>query len=171
MKFQIYIPALFLLSINLFSQEKKLLIYDIESGNLDSIQNMVFDTSIIFDHTDYFIGTHNNEVVQLQQSPPTSNIFPGSQYTHKKQASLDFDVTNYPIRTSIKLFEIENDSLKNNCSGIMISNRHVLTASHCVIDFDKDTLDVDSLIACPIYDNGLFNSNFECSNAVKIACL
>ena len=168
MNFQYFFPALFFLSLNLYSQEKQLMIFDLETGNLDSLKDLNYDTSIVFDKTDFFIGTYNNDVIQLQQTPPTVNTFPGAQFTYKKQASLDFELSSYPIRTSIKLFEIKNDSLKNNCSGIMISNRHLLTASHCAVDFDIDTLKVDSLIACPIYDNGFFNPNFECSNAIRI---
>jgi V8-like Glu-specific endopeptidase len=105
---------------------------------------------------------------ELEQIPPASNLYPNSQFTRKKQASVDYDISKYPIRTSVKISFEKNDTLTSDCSGIMVSRKHVLTAAHCVSGINTNTLLFDSLYVCPIFDNGQNNVNFPCSWVRKI---
>ncbi len=148
--------------------QNTMLIYDLVSGSVDSITNIPFDSTLLNSKTNFNIGTYNSAIEMLEQTPPVINIFPNSQFTYKKRASLDYDITNFPIRTSVKISFSENDTLSSDCSGSIISRRHVLTAAHCVSFPGTDTLMFDSLYICPAFDNGLPNSAFPCSWVQKV---
>ena len=151
-----------------FGQERPLLVFDLVNGTLDSTTIISYDTSILSDRTNYYLGNFNSNIEILEQIPPFSNVYPNSSFTIKKRASSDLDLTNYPIRTSVKLFRVENDTLKSNCSGSLISRKHVLTAAHCVSDINTNILKIDSMYVCPVFDNGNFSTNFNCSYVSKI---
>lgn len=50
----------------------------------------------------------------------------------------------------------------------MISKRHVLTAAHCISEIGTNNIISDSIYICPIFNNGEFNSNFECTYVSKV---
>ncbi len=160
------ILVLSLLTISLYAQDKTILVFDLVNETLDSISNISFDTTSLSDQTEYYIGDFNSTVATLEEEAPVVNVYPNSQFTYKKKAALDYNLSSYPLRTSVKIFYVENDTLKNLCSGSMISKRHVLTAAHCISEVNTNSLQVDSLIVCPVYNNGISNSNFDC-NAVR----
>jgi V8-like Glu-specific endopeptidase len=137
-------------------------------NELDTLEIPNFDTLLIQEETSYNIGNYNSYYNNLNLLSPTENIFAESHFTRKRQASKDYDINNYPIRTSVKLFKWENDSIKSRCSGSMISRKHVLTACHCVAKMNKDSLAYDSFFVCPVLDNGEYSNNFDCSWVKKI---
>jgi len=157
-----------LFSVKSYGQEKPILVFDLVNGTVDSIPIMVYDTTILNDHTNYFIGNFNSIIETLDQTSPITNTYPSSNFTYKKLASVDFDLTNYPIRTSVKLFSVENDTLSSLCSGSLISKKHVLTAAHCVSPVNSNILSQDSIKVSPIFDNGIFNAQFNSSYVSKI---
>lgn len=159
------------LSINSYGQAKKMLVFDLQNNTVDSLPVVEFDTNITNAKSDFYIGNYSNEIEIFDLNTPTENIFPDSEFTIKQKASNEFDVTKFPIRTSVKIFNIENDSLKNFCSGSLISRRHVLTAAHCVTNYennDYNTLKIDSLAVFPIFNNGEESSEFNSSSVSKI---
>ena len=150
---------------------KPILVFDLVNGSMDSILIIEYDTTIQSDQTDFYIGNFNSNIEWLADSPPSSNIYPNTQFTRKKRAAIDYDLSNYPIRTIVKLFSVKNDTLENNCTGSFISRRHVLTAAHCLFEYNTNHLAHDSLYVCPVFDAGEFSSDFNCSYVSKIYAL
>ena len=164
----ISILAITLFYIASYGQEKPILVFDLINGTVDSIPTMAYDNTNLSDYTNYFIGNFNSSTEILEQTPPVSNTYPSSNFTYKKRVSTDFDLTIYPIRTSVKIFSVENDSLSSLCSGSLISKKHVLTAAHCVSPINSNVTSQDSIKIAPIFDNGVFNAQFNSSYVSKI---
>jgi len=173
MKTSIFSFIFLALSTSLFGQQKTILVYNLSTGTLDSLPNIAYDETITSDQTPYFIGSYDDNTADLPQVAPTTNILPSldslvdTEFSLKKKVTDDFDITNYPIRTSVKTFVVENDTLRNNCSGSIISRRHVMTAAHCVVN-DEDEFWSDSMLVCPIYNNAEFHPDFDCSFVRKV---
>lgn len=148
--------------------QKNLLVFDLVNNTVDTIAAVDYDTTILSETTPYHTGCYNSIVTPLNTTPPETNVFPESQFTLKRRAADDFDLTSYPIRTSVKLFRNDDDSLYNLCSGSIISKRHVITAAHCVSNPQTGELFLDSLYASPVFDNGAFNDTFAGSYTSKI---
>ncbi len=150
------------------SQNKPLLVFDLENETVDSLVNIEYDTTLESSNTNYFVGSFDSNYNLLDEEIPIENIQPNSMFSLKKRAEIDYDLNNFPVRTSVKFFFEENDILNGYCSGSMISSKHVLTAAHCIVDFDSNNLSFDSIYICPVYNNGFFNSNFNCSYVKKV---
>lgn len=148
--------------------QKIILVFDLETNSVDSITSLQFDSTKLCDKTSFYPGSFNAEIEELAQDPPNQHLFPGSQFTRKKKVSIDYDINKYPIRTSVRIFSETNDTLNSNCSGSLVSRRHVLTAAHCITGFENSTLLFDSLYVCPVFDNGEFSSLFPCSWVQKV---
>lgn len=158
----------FLILRFLNAQEERIISINLFPLSYDTLEVTDFDTSKIHDNTNFHTGLFNNLYNSLDNSLPDTNLFSDSNFSIKKQVSLDYDIEKFPIRTSVKLFKVRNDSLNNSCSGSMISRKHIFTACHCVRNPISDMLTLDSLLICPVYDNGELNGNFECSWVKKI---
>jgi len=156
------------LTLQSYAQQKTLLIFDLQNHTVDSVKNIQYDSTKLYDRTNYYLGTIDTLTEVLEQIPPEYNLYPNSQFTRKRRASVDYDISKYPIRTSVKISFERNDTLSSDCSGSMVSRRHVLTAAHCVSWMNTDTLMFDSLYVCPIFDNGQNSVNFPCSWVQKI---
>lgn len=154
--------------IQLKAQEKPLLAFDLINDTVDTLAIVSYDPSVLRNHTDFDIGTFDSNFASLESQPPTSNTYPNSQFALKEKTSPNFTLTDFPVRTSILLFSVEEGIWNKTCSGSMISNKHILTAAHCVSDLQTQSLTYDSLYACPVYNNGLFSANFDCAYVKKI---
>lgn len=141
-----------------FSQNDTLVSYDVRTKQIESVKNTHFDTTKRFENTLWNVGTLNG-ISELSLLKPT-DVFPGSGFTDYRPAQQFFPVSNYPQRTTVKLFKYRNGIIKQEGSGVMISKDLVLTASHCVYLYNgSDSIATfhDSLLAIPAFDNGKEN--------------
>lgn len=155
-------------SFLLFSQNYKAKVYNLKNGSIDSIIYTLNDSTKIEDYTQFYIGNYNNNISQLDNSIPYDNICPNTNFTLKQRAIDYYNIEDFPIRTSVVLFRMQNDTLRQTCSGSIISGKNVLTASHCVSSLSYDTLLSDSFMVCPVYNNGNTNRILDCSWVDKI---
>lgn len=159
---------LILFCLNTFGQNRRIICYNLIENKVDTLNIVDYDTTIIKEHTNYYVGNINEDFNILSEVAPVENVYPESNFTRKRQASLDYNINDFPVRTSVKLFKWENDSLKSKCTGSIISRKHVLTAGHCVATLDKDSLLYDSLFVSPVFDNGESSTVFTGSWVKKI---
>ncbi len=150
------------------AQNNTILVFDLETGQTDSSTNVFIDTALHRATTLCHTGHFDTEIENLDLLPPLQNLFPNSQFTRKAVASGAYDVDKYPIRTSVKSFSVMDGISHSNCSGSLISRRHVLTAAHCISDFNSNSCREDSMFVCPVFDNGEANTNFPCSWVSKV---
>ena len=161
--------CLLILWVNLsFGQDRPILVQNLVTGVIDSLPVVSADTSITSATTAYNIGTFNSMVEMLDENIPVANTWPlNNEYTMRSRAADVFGVTDYPMRTTAKLFQIVDGDTSGICTGSIVSRRYVLTAAHCLSDMNTKEPVQDSVLVCPVFNHGLPNSNFDCTRAIK----
>lgn len=164
---RVYFIFLSLLIANqCFSQIKPFIEYNFTNKQYDTLPIINTNLSITKEKTPFYFG-RNSLVDTLEMQLPTTNTYPLSQFTLPKPASSRYNVSAFPIRTAVKINNYLNDSVVGSCSGTMISKKHVLTISNCFIQLFKDSIFLDSIKACPAFDNGGPNPSFPCTKISK----
>lgn len=163
MKYLLFVTILFY-TLDLMGQPDTIVVYNVRNQSIELIPPVAYDSTIIFENTSFSTGEMGRKV-PLDLDPPVVNIIEGTQFTDIARAELFFDVTTYPARTAVKLFAWRNDTLRNRCSGTMVSENLVLTAAHCLIG--NNTWRQDSLLAAPAFDNGVFPAGIPTSVVEK----
>ena len=151
-----------------FAQNEILYVYDLVNQTLDSIPTISNSDATVSDQTNHYIGNFNTNIADLPQSPPTDNLFPNSLFTLKETVTNDFEITDFPIRTSVKIYYREDGELLQFCSGSIVSSQHVLTAAHCIYDFWESMPRGDTFWVCPIFHEGEFSTDFDCTPITKV---
>ncbi|MFO7446646.1 MAG: T9SS type A sorting domain-containing protein [Ignavibacteriaceae bacterium] len=154
--------------ITSFAQGKIFLVYDVHTRSVDSLTFNITNSSAT-DYTETYFGTEPG-FTGLPATPPVFST-PDSTFTGLFRVSDLFNINNFPVRTSVKISYIKDDSIIQRCSGTMIGPDMVLTAAHCVCwDTDSSLAGkeyYDSIIVYPAYNNGSQSSLFLSSAAEK----
>ena len=157
----------FLLLINFSkAQESRILSLDFETGITDTFPLPNFDETIESSETTFSIGNFNNEIAQLPEE--LNELPPGVVFTPRKRAALDFELTDFPLRTNVKIILNTIDGSKYEYSASMVSKKHVLTSTHMFVDFRTEELISSEILVCPAFDNGSKNPLFDCCFVTKI---
>ncbi|NVK27173.1 MAG: T9SS type A sorting domain-containing protein [Flavobacteriia bacterium] len=157
----IFIHLLLWFSAISFAQSPRpFLKYSFETKQYDTIT----ESSSPIDNLGYphAVGYSTTRLLEMPETLEEP-LIDGAQYTRKQRAVELFPLTSFPTSTSVLLMIIENGDTFSLCSGTMISKKHVLTANHCLLDLNSDSVRYDSLLVCPAYDNGQPNSTYGCS--------
>jgi V8-like Glu-specific endopeptidase len=161
------LALLFCIPQTFFAQPDTIIVYDYSSNVTSTILPVSFNQSATFDKTFGNIGTLGNQVL-LNVTPPTTNLFVGSNFSDLDKASNFFNLSTYPLRTAVALREYSLSTTKPRCSGIMISPNFVLTAAHCVYNYPGATFyQQDSLGIFPAYNNGMLANGIPSSTVKK----
>ena len=159
-----------LLAANIvFAQEDTVFVYDFRTQLIDTILPVTYDTTATFDHTSDFEGSMGNATF-LPFTPPSNNLYTGSQFSRLTPASTFFEVAKYPIRTAVSLVAYVNDTIYGRCSGQLVGSDFVVSLSYCYFSIwgSMDSTEVDSILIIPAYDNGVINPNIPTSYVDKI---
>jgi V8-like Glu-specific endopeptidase len=163
---QAFVLFFFLNFFGAIAQTDTMIVYDVATKTVTVIPPIGFDTTIAFEQTASSLGSLGNQV-SLPLTPPVSNLFNGTNFSDIARAEKFFNVSDYPIRTAIRLFNYKNDTLSGCCSGLLVSNNLVLTAGHCIRDALSSTWRGDSILAVPVFDNGKYQTNLSTSIVEK----
>ncbi len=165
MKYLVILIFTLLYTLDLFGQPDTIVMYNVKDQTLQLIPPVDYDSTLVFENTSFSQGVLPGKV-QLNLEVPSSNILEGTQFTDIARAELFFDVCAYPVRTAVKLFGWDNDTLRHNCSGTMISENLVLTSAYCL--FQNNKWAEDSILVIPAYDNGVYKEGIHSSPVDKI---
>lgn len=132
--------------------------YDFRTKMRDTILPVIYDSSVIELKTTSYSGSLTT-IQTLSLSPPTAPTVPNSNLSYRVKASSLFDITDYPIRTAVKI---------DGCSGTIIAPNFVITAAHCVDDYYHNGTTPDSILVRPAFDNGQSNPNLPLGYGVKL---
>lgn len=139
-------------SVLLVSQSltRDIIKYNFESASFDTIEGIKYDGTIATDHTDFDFGEMYPSAVPMDM--PTENLSEGTNFTRPQVAKDQYSMVNYPVSTTIKLFKVNGNDLRDQCTGTMVGPKHVLTSAHCVLKPYTVEVVVNELLVVAGYD-------------------
>ena len=149
------------------AQQQPIIEYDFNTQTYLEWDLPNFDPNTVAEHTPFYTGTTNPDVAWVDELPPTQNLFRNTQYTYKERSQLFFDLSQFPMSSSAKTMYQVDGVWVPNCSCNFISQRHVLTAAHCLVELNGNSVIIDSLAVFPAYDNDAEHPEFGYVKATK----
>ncbi len=148
----------------IFTQSDTLYKYDFLTGEFSTIEFIVPDILPEKASSNHYTGGGDLDIAVLSDFAPTDNLIPDTEITVREIASNLFDLESYPLSASVRINSNVEDAF--DCSGNMISSRHVLSSVHCVFDppFFNEIFS-DSVFVEPAYDQGV-SSRFGRSRVI-----
>lgn len=140
------------LSISSFAQEEQLMVFDASENN----SSIKFANSSNVNIADCKSKNYN-AIWQM----PGQNLLYASQLSRfsEMQASVNFiNTEQYPASATVKIVSIHGDTTWDKCSGMLVGDKYVLTAAHCVINEVDEWREIKGFIpnmyVKPAYDRG-----------------
>src|SRR5690606_5098569 len=107
MKFLIIFIFTLFHSIYLDGQPDTIVMYNVKDQTIQLIPPVNYDSTLVFEHTSFSEGSLPGKV-QMNLEAPNTNLLEGTQFTDIARAEQFFDVSEYPVRTAVKLFGWDN---------------------------------------------------------------
>jgi hypothetical protein len=151
------------------AQADTILVYDISTQTTATILPVAFNPTVTSDFTSSSLGSMGN-MFPLSLVPPLNNLFQGAGFTKLARAADFFNLTNYPMRTVVRIKSFYNDSIDAICTGMIVSPCLVLTSAICVCSFSivNNFLSFDSIRVSPAFNNGVPQAGLPTSVVKKI---
>lgn len=152
MKRLLLISIVLNLSIRSFAQEEQLMVFDVN----DNISSIKFANSSEVNISDIKSKSYK----AIWQMPGQAMLSPSklSRFS-EMQASMNFiNTEHYPASAAVKIVSINGDTTWDKCSGMLVGDKYVLTAAHCVINEVDEWREIKGFIpnmyVKPAYDKG-----------------
>jgi len=138
------------------SQEyaKRIISYDFATGVFDTLDAVEIISIKIFDSTPNTSIESKDQFAELPQyvEADSLDLVPSTKFSKPQVASDIFDLNNYPVSSAVKLFSTSNGGRRDLCSGVMVSDRHVLSSAHCVLEAYTTNVNTTEVEATIYYD-------------------
>lgn len=136
---------------------RQIISYDLKTGIFDTLAPVEMDFSASEDFTASMRGLDfkEEELLPVSVNYSADDLVPSTQFSNPIVASSFFDLVKYPISTAVKLFDSSGDGRRDLCSGVMISDRHVLSSGHCIFAAYTSNANTNSVEAQIFYDASL----------------
>lgn len=157
---------------HIFAQQftRQIISFDLKSGVFDTLDAVDVDYVRQSEFTEPMNGLEYRTQVDLPSSVSSAlgDLVPSTSFTHPIVASDHFDLAKYPISTAVKLFDSSGENRRDLCSGVMISERHVLSSGHCVFTAYTSNPVTRSVEAQIFYDASLDIERTYASRVTKV---
>lgn len=166
----ILICAVYLPDINAQEYARRIISYDFESESFDTLDAVEISSVKSFDATPQMRAFNKRPTAVLPSNIDFSedNLVPSTLFSNPIVAAENFDIEKYPISTAVKLFNTNNGGRGDLCSGVMISEQHVLSSAHCIFQAYTTNVNIKSVSAEIFFDASLDIERTYSSKVKKI---
>lgn len=140
--------------------------YDFALQQFDTLEAVAYDVNVKSAKTTFSFGEMDPQ--SLPQDLPLENLIEGTNFSKPASLSEGKSMTSFPISTTIKLFKVTGDSYRDQCTGVMVSDRHVLTSAHCVLEPYKTNIHAKQLVATAGYNVDMPTAEHISSKVMKM---
>jgi len=127
--------------------------YEFATAQVDTVLPVSIDTAANRLQSSAFLGSLPTSIQTLPSQLDTS-VYPNSQLLKLEKAATRFLVTDYPLRTSVKIMGFSNGDTLEACSGTLVGDKWVLTHVECFYS-PTQGWQLDSIHVFPAFDNGV----------------
>jgi len=145
------------LSLNAQDYAKRMISYELATGIFDTLDAVEIVPGKSFDATFSSWSERREQIADLPSHIENDSLIlvPSTMFSKPQVAADNFDLNNYPVSTAVKLFNTTNGWEGDLCSGVMISDRHVLSSAHCIFQAYTTNVNIPSVEARIFYDTSI----------------